>query len=313
MTKIDIEFLRKYFPLLTLILVMIVFSALAKNFRTWTNVANIGNQSAVVIIAGIGETLVILAGSIDLSVGSLLGLSAVMTCAASAYIGIWCILIGPLVGLLAGLINGVVFAKGKIPSFMVTLAMLTILRGVVFIYTQGMPIVIENHILGSLADVELLFIPVIVCIALGVFLVMFFVDEYTPFGRQIRAIGGAEKVARLSGIKIDRTNILIFMTAGTLVGLAGVIQASRTAAGVPTIGTGFELDVIAAVVLGGTTLTGGVGGVGRTIIGALTITAISAGLNIVGVTPYVQYVVKGVVLMVAVLISIDRSKIAVIK
>jgi ribose/xylose/arabinose/galactoside ABC-type transport system permease subunit len=145
------------------------------------------------------------------------------------------------------------------------------------------------------------------------FIVMYFIDDYTPFGRRIRAIGGEEKVARLAGIKISRTYIFIFATAGALVGIAGVLQASRSAAGIPTTGTGFELDVIASVVLGGTTLTGGVGGVLGTIMGALTMTALSSGLNIVGVSPYGQYVVKGLVLMAAVFISIDRSKIGVIK
>jgi len=302
--------IKKHISLLTLFLVWIAFCLIDNNYFSWTNFFNIGKQSAVLVVAGIGETLVILAGSIDLSVGSLLGLSAVLTCGASGVLGPFSLLVGPVIGLVAGLISGVTFTKGKIPSFMVTLAMLTILRGIVLIYTRGKPIWIEDSILASIAEADVFSIPLIIIIAILIFGIMYLVDEHTPLGRQIRAIGGAEKVARLSGIKIERTYILIFAIAGALVGFAGVMQASRTAAGIATTGTGFELDVIAAVVLGGTTLSGGIGGVVGTLIGALTMTSLSAGLNIVGITPYVQYVLKGLILMGAVLISIDRSKIS---
>jgi len=309
----SIDLLRKYFPVVVFLIVVGVFSILGEQFRTWTNITNIGKQSAVLIVAALGETLVILAGSIDLSVGSLLGLSSVLTAGATRVIGDWAILVGPIVGLTAGVCSGILFAKGRIPSFIVTLAMLTILRGFVLIYTKGQPIWLQSDLVKSIAEAEVFSFPGIFVVACCFFGLMYLVDEYTPFGRRIRAIGGDEKVARLSGIKIARTYIYVFAASGFLVGCAGVLQSSRSAAGIPTTGTGFELDVIASVVLGGTTLTGGVGGVLGTIMGALTMTALSSGLNIIGVSPYGQYVVKGLVLMAAVFISIDRNKIGIIK
>jgi ribose/xylose/arabinose/galactoside ABC-type transport system permease subunit len=304
---------KKYFSFLALILVMVIFSLLSPRFRTLTNMSNIAQQSAVLIIAGVGVTFVILTGSIDLSVGSILGLSAVFTAGATSVLGPYAILVGLLTGLVIGAINGLMFAKAKIPSFIVTLAMMTILRGVVLTYTNGRPVPVSDSFIINLSYQRIFSIPLIFILSLLTFALGYIMMEYTPFGRHIRAVGGEEKVARLSGINIDKVKLLAYVVSSILVGFAGVIQVSRIGAGVPTTGQGFEMDVISAIVLGGTTLSGGVGGVTGTVIGALTITALSSGLNIVGVSPYAQYIIKGLVLIVAILISIDRKKIGVIK
>lgn len=304
---------KKYFSFLALILVMVIFSLLSPRFRTLTNMSNIAQQSAVLIIAGVGVTFVILTGSIDLSVGSILGLSAVFTAGATSVLGPYAIMVGLLTGLVIGAINGLMFAKAKIPSFIVTLAMMTILRGVVLTYTNGRPVPVSDSFIINLSYQRIFGIPLIFILSLLTFALGYIIMEYTPFGRHIRAVGGEEKVARLSGINIDKVKLLAYVVSSILVGFAGVIQVSRIGAGVPTTGQGFEMDVISAIVLGGTTLSGGVGGVTGTVIGALTITALSSGLNIVGVSPYAQYIIKGLVLIVAILISIDRKKIGVIK
>ena len=304
---------QKYFSFAALVLVVLIFSILSDKFRTITNFINILNQSSTLIAAAVGQTLVILAGSIDLSVGSLLGLTAVLTALASHYFGDLAIIVGPIAGLAAGTLTGLIFSKGKIPSFITALAMQIILRGIVLMITKGQPIHLKSSLIDSIAISKMAGIPVIFIFAICVFLIGLLITEYRPIGRYIKAVGGEEKVAKLSGINIDKVKIIVFSICGFMTGIAGVLQVSRTMAGVPMTGQNFELDTISACVLGGTLLSGGIGTVGGTIVGAFTLTALSSGLNIIGVSPYGQYVAKGLVLIVAILITIDRSKIKVIK
>jgi len=223
------------------------------------------------------------------------------------------IVLAVLVGALVGLINGVVFAYGKIPSFIVTLGMLTAVRGVVLGITAGSPTVIKHTGFVNFVNDRTLGVAHSVIIAVVVGLLAYVVLEHVAFGREIRAIGGGERVARLSGVRVDRGKMLVFIVVGILAGVGGVLLAARSRVGDPTQGVGLELQVIAAVVIGGTPLTGGVGRIWGTAIGAITIGVLSNGLNILGVEAYWQEIVTGAVLVIAVFLTIDRGKIGIIK
>jgi len=305
--------LQRYFSLLFLLLTVLFFWVQTTSFLTVRNMSNVVEQCAVLVVVAMGGTFVIMAGSIDLSVGSVMGLSAVVTAGLLKHIGLWAIFVGVSVGVLCGLVNGFTFAKLKIPSFIATLGMMIIARGLNLIYTNGAPITIFVDAFLFVGQGRIGKVPNIFVIALVVFVISFVVSKYTVFGRNIRAMGGEERVSRLSGIRIDRTKLLLYAFAGFYSGLGGVIMASRLGAGTPLLGSGLELDVIAAVVLGGTPLTGGVGGVLGTIIGSLVMITLGNGLNIMGVSPYAQMIVKGIFLIIAVWISFDREKIGVIK
>ncbi len=305
--------LQKYFSFLFLLLTLLFFSTQSSNFLTLRNISNIVQQCAVLVIVAMGGTFVIMAGSIDLSVGSVMGLSAVITAGFVKTIGLWAIPIGVSVGVLCGLLNGFTFSKLKIPSFIATLGMMIIAKGLNLIYTKGVPITIFHDPFLFIGQGRIFNVPNIFIIALIVFMISFIVAKYTVFGRNIRAIGGEERVSRLSGIRISRMKLLLYLFAGFYSGLGGVIMASRLGAGTPLLGSGLELDVIAAVVLGGTPLTGGIGSVQGTIIGSLIMITLGNGLNIMGVSSYAQMIVKGIFLVIAVAISFDREKIGIIK
>ncbi|MGI6038190.1 MAG: ABC transporter permease [Limnochordia bacterium] len=307
------EIFQKYFSVCFLFLLILFFALQSQHFLTFKNFGNILQQSATLIIVAMGGTFVIMSGSIDLSVGSVVGLSSVITAGLIKIIGLWAIPVGILVGTICGLINGFIFSKVKIPSFITTLGMMIVARGVVLVYTRGMPITVFHPGFLFLGQGRVLGIPFIVILALLTFLLTAFISQYTVFGRNIRAIGGQERVSLLSGINVDGVKLLIYVFAGALSGLGGVAMAARLGAGTPLLGDGMELDVIAAVVLGGTPLTGGIGSVLGTIVGALTMIVLGNGLNIMGISSYTQMIIKGIVLVLAVAMTIDREKIGVIK
>lgn len=323
---LNVEF-KQLLPIGILISIIVVFSLLSPAYFTVDNFRNIADQSSVLIIAGMGLTLVIIAGSIDLSVGAIAGLSAVIMASFAAGAGvseggapidtnagiIIALLAGAGVGCLMGLFNGGVFTWLRVPSFVVTLGVLTIGHGLQVVYTGGQPITIENQAIIDLGANELAGIPQTFWVALIVTAVAFVIAKYTTFGRHVYALGGSERVAKMSGVPTDRTKVMMFVLAGLFAALAGMIDAARSTSGVPTAGDGLELTAIAAVVIGGTPLTGGTGGPLGTLLGALIITSLNAGLNIVGVAPEWSPVITGGVLVVAVVISIDRKRIGIIK
>jgi ribose transport system permease protein len=251
--------------------------------------------------------------SIDLSVGSVVGLSAVIVAYFMQSNGLIAAPAGLLSGAFLGALVGVIYAKMKVPSFIVTLGLLVAGHGMMLHITEGRPIMIKDETMRWIGSGDIAGVPTIVIVALVAFALAYVIQNHTILGRSIVAIGGGEMVAQRSGIRIDRVKIGTFALAGLYSGLAGIVLASRMGAGSPTAGTGLELDVIAAVVIGGTPLTGGMGGVVGTIIGALIITILSNGLNLAGVSSYSQLIIKGAVLVIAVVISIDRKKIGVIK
>jgi ribose transport system permease protein len=305
--------LRTYFPIIMLVVLCVIFGALSPRFFTFNNAMIILQQVAVLLTVSLGMTFVIIAGSIDLSVGSMVALTALTSALLAEAMGVWAVLPAVGVGILAGLVNGLIFAKGKVPSFMVTLGTLVAYRGLVLYFTRGAPVEITRRDFLTTFAGRTEGIPHAAIIVLLIAIVVYVIFNFTVFGREVRAIGGGERVAILTGIKVNRVKILIFTMLGLLCGLAGTLQSARVYAATAQLGEGLEMDVIAAVVVGGTPLTGGVGSIQGTVLGALVITILSNGMNMMGVDPYIQNIVKGVVLIAAVFVTIDRSKIGIIK
>ncbi len=304
---------KQLFPVLLLLLLVIAFSVLSPRFLRFGNMMIVAQQAVVLLVAALGMTFVIIAGSIDLSVGAIVALAALATAWTAPTLGIAAVLPACLVGLACGLINGVVVAKGKVPSFIVTLGAMVVYRGIVLFFTRGAPISIDDEKFLDVFSGRSLGIPNSAMIALVLVAGTMVILGRTVFGREVRAVGGGERIAFLTGINVDRTKILLFVLLGLLCGMAGLLQGARDMAATAQLGEGLELDVIAAVVVGGTPLTGGIGGIGGTILGALIITILSNGMNSIGLDPYFQNIVKGLVLVGSVFVTIDRKKIGIIK
>lgn len=304
---------RQWFPVGLLLLLCLGFALTSDRFLTVNNGLIILQQSAVLLVAAVAMTFVIVSGSIDLSVGSVVALSALAAAALSPDMGVWAILPAVGIGVLCGLLNGLLFSYGKIPSFIVTLGTMVIFRGLVLLYTKGAPVSIADRDFLLVYTGRNLGIPNAVLIAIMATLVAAVIFNHTVFGREVRAIGGGERVALLSGIRVDRVKLWVFVLCGALCGLAGLLQSARTMAATAQLAQGLELDVIAAVVVGGTPLTGGIGRIRGTVLGVLIIAILSNGMNMTGVDPYLQNILKGLVLIVAVFLTIDRSKISIIK
>lgn len=311
--KSPLDQVRQWFPVGLLLLLCLGFALTSDRFLTVNNGLIILQQSAVLLVAAVAMTFVIVSGSIDLSVGSVVALSALAAAALSPEMGVWAILPAVAIGVLCGLLNGLLFSYGKIPSFIVTLGTMVIFRGLVLLYTKGAPVSIADRDFLLVYTGRSLGIPNAVLIAIVATLVAAVIFNHTVFGREVRAIGGGERVALLSGIRVDRVKLWVFVLCGALCGLAGLLQSARTMAATAQLAQGLELDVIAAVVVGGTPLTGGIGRIRGTVLGVLIIAILSNGMNMTGVDPYLQNILKGLVLIVAVFLTIDRSKISIIK
>jgi ribose/xylose/arabinose/galactoside ABC-type transport system permease subunit len=302
--------IRQLVPFLALIILFVLFTALkGEIFIAPSNLLVVAQQSVVLAIVAFGMTFVITAGSIDLSVGSVIGLSGVVTAMVGIDNPVLGLIVGPAVGILAGATNGLVFTYGHIPSFVVTLGMLQVARGLTIVISGGAAQPMPTT--GLLAEIGVMPLILVAFIVATVFSWLLF--NLTIFGRRVRAIGGNERVATLAGVPTRRTKILVFVFSGMMAGVGGMVLASRLGTGSPVAGAGFELDVIAAVVIGGTPLTGGLGRISGTVVGALIMSMLANGLVLLGVDSAQQTIVKGIVLTLAVFISLDRSKIGVIK
>jgi ribose transport system permease protein len=304
---------RRFFPVFLLVALAVAFSLTSSRFLQFNNLMIVAQQAVVLLVAALGMTFVVIAGSIDLSVGAIVAIAALAAAKTSGSIGVLAILPACAIGVVCGLVNGLIVAKGKVPSFIVTLGAMVVYRGIVLYFTRGAPVSIEDESFLDAYSGRTLGIPNSVLIALVLIGVAAFMLNHTVFGREVRAIGGGERIAHLSGIRVDRAKILIFVLSGLLCGMAGLLQGARAMAATAQLGEGLELDAIAAVVVGGTPLTGGVGSIQGTILGALIITILSNGMNIIGLDPYFQNIVKGLVLVLSVFITIDREKIGIIK
>ena len=317
------QILRKFQSLIALFILCLLIAVLSDKFLTTANIWNVLRQISVNVCIAVGMTLVILMAGIDLSVGSILAFSGAICAGLIKYgfsfesldffIGFTVlggILGAMLVGLILGLFNGWVITKFVVPPFVATLAMLTIARGLTMLYTGGIPISNLGPALEFIGSGWLLGIPVPVWISLIVVLVFIFITRKTAFGRYIYAIGGNEKAAYLSGINIKKIKLMVYGLAGMLAGIGGVLVTARLNSAQPNAGMTYELDAIAAVVIGGTSLSGGVGTVTGTVIGAAIIGVLNNGLVLLNVSPFWQQVAKGLVILLAVIIdkmNRDRS------
>jgi ribose transport system permease protein len=301
------SFFRNNIALLALIIVGVVFSITAPNFMTMQNLANIGRQTAVILIMGCGMTMVIVTGNIDLSVSSTLALAPMFTALIITTTG--SILLGLVVGLATGLavgwLNGILRTKGGIPSFLVTLGMMGIVRGIAMLVTGTRPIVIYEELYWrAFGDGDIFgFLPIAIFWTIVAIIVTGIAMRYTTLGRYMYATGGNEEAARFTGVRTHRVMITAFMISGLLAAFAGIVLSSRMHAARPITGEGMELNVIAAVILGGTSLFGGKGTILGTVLGALVIAALNNGLIIVGFGTHVQMVVRGIVIILAVLFA----------
>jgi ribose/xylose/arabinose/galactoside ABC-type transport system permease subunit len=304
--------IAEYVIVVAIILESVVFAAIAPQFFSVPNLINVALSIAITGILAVGMTAVILTGGIDLSVGSVAALAGV-TAAMIASRGGSAVALGGLValliGLAVGLFNGVMIARFRVPPFVTTLAMLTICRGLAFIVTGGRSIGNLPSSFLFIGRERLFGVPVPVVLMLVVFAAGWFVLRHMTFGRYIYAVGGNREAAYLAGVDTKGVTLLVYVLNGLLVGLAGLVLASRLGAGVPNAGLQYELDVIAAVVVGGTSLNGGRGSVIGTLWGAVFIGILNNGLNLAGIDPYMQKIALGVVILLAVLADqINKSQ-----
>lgn len=300
--------------LIALLLLIVIVSVLNPNFFTAENLLNILRQTSVNAIMAVGMTLVILTAGIDLSVGSVLALCGAF---AAAMLGhewsIWITIPAVLgAGLLLGGVSGAIIAKGRVQAFIATLVTMTLLRGATLVFTDGRPI---STGFSDAADAFAWFgtgyvagVPVPVWLMVIVFAAAWYLLNHTRIGRYIYALGGNESATSLSGINVDRIKIIVYALCGFLSALAGIIVTSRLSSAQPTAGSGYELDAIAAVVLGGTSLAGGKGKISGTLIGAFIIGFLNNALNLLDVSSYYQMIVKATVILLAVLIDHKSNK-----
>ncbi|PRS63807.1 ribose ABC transporter permease RbsC [Bacillus pumilus] len=302
--------MQKLGPFLGLIILVAIVSILNPAFLEPLNILNLLRQTSINALIAFGMTFVILTGGIDLSVGAILALSSALTAGfiVSGMDPILAIIVGCIIGAILGMVNGLLITKGKMAPFIATLATMTIFRGLTLVYTDGNPItgLGSNYAFQLFGRGYFLGIPVPAITMLLTFIVLWVLLHKTPFGRRTYAIGGNEKAAFISGIKVPRVKIMIYSLAGFMSALAGAILTSRLNSAQPTAGTSYELDAIAAVVLGGTSLSGGRGRIVGTLIGVLIIGVLNNGMNLLGVSSFYQSVVKGIVILIAVLL--DRKK-----
>lgn len=300
---------RKGGILLALIILVIASALINDRFLTVPNLLNILRQVAIVGILAIGQTFVILTAGIDLSVGSILGMTVVLYAGFIESFPLWvAILLGLGAGMLVGLVNGTIVAFTRVPAFIVTLGMLSFARGIAYIYSGGTPIMISNETYFYIGNGYILGVPIPAVILLVTLVIAALVLRYTPFGRSVYGIGSNATAAHLSGVPVAGYRIMVFVISGFLAALSGLVYSSQLSVGTPIAGVAYELDSIAAVVVGGTALFGGKGSVIGTFIGILIVGVLANILNLSGVDPFVQQLFKGALIVVAVYIMTRSSE-----
>ncbi|MDD2518751.1 MAG: ribose ABC transporter permease [Bacilli bacterium] len=303
------DFLGKNTALVGLIVLILIITVIDINFIQISNLSNVLRQVSINGLIALGMTFVILTGGIDLSVGSIFALTgAVLTkMLLSGVDPVIAIILTLILGALLGLVNGVLISYGKLQAFIATLGTMTLYRGITRVFMDGRPITgFKSDLVNEIGRGYFLGIPIPTIILIIAIIIVAFILKKTIFGKEVYAVGGNETAARFSAININRVKMKVYTISGFLTTIASIILASRLNSTQPNAGMGYELDAIAAVVLGGTSLAGGRGRVFGTVVGILIIGFLNNGLNILGVTSFYQDVVKGVVILLAVLI--DRKK-----
>jgi ribose transport system permease protein len=297
------DWIKRFLPFVSLIALCVVIAALEPKFLSGGNLNSVARQTAVITIMAMGMTMVMVAGGIDLSVGSMMALAGVF--GAKAMVGGSPVIIGVLIcvatGMLFGFVNGAAVASLRIPAFIVTLGAMGIYRGISLLVTQGNAVVGLPQSFGLLSETDLFgVLPVPLLIVILTALLTHVLLKNTLPGRYCYAIGSNQEAARYAGIQVPRYQILFYTILGALTGLAGAIESSRLVTGQPTAGEGYELRVIAAVVIGGGSLSGGQGTVIGTIIGSLIMGALANGANLLRINPFIQQIIIGSVIVLAV-------------
>lgn len=297
-----------FYPLVGLLAVSVIMVFASDSFLSVANITNIMRQVSIIAIIAAGMTFVILTGGIDLSVGAIMALSGtiaagLMVAGLNASLAL---LAGIGIGIGFGVFNGALVAFAGMPSIIVTLATMGIARGFGLMYSGGYPISGLPSWIKFFGGGTVLGIQMPILIMLVVYVLAWVLLERTPFGRHVYAIGGNETATRLSGVRVGRAKLLVYILSGFTASIAAIVLTSRLMSGQPNAGAGFELDAIAAVVLGGTSIAGGRGSVVGTLIGALLLGVLNNGLNMMGVDPYVQNVIKGGIILLAIYIGRER-------
>lgn len=306
--KMDFKlFLIEQRSIVALLVLVAIVSILNPHFFSIDNILNILRQTSVNAIIAVGMTFVILIAGIDLSVGSVLALTGAFA-ATMVRLDLSIFMVVPIVliaGMLLGGISGLIVAKGKVQAFIATLVTMTLLRGITMVYTDGRPVSTgfsdNADQFGWLGTGYLFGIPVPIWMMAGVFALAWYILQHTKMGRYIYALGGNEAATKLSGINVTKIKLFVFAASGLLSALAGLIVTARLSSAQPTAGVSYELDAIAAVVVGGTSLMGGKGRVMGTLIGALIIGFLNNALNILDISSYYQMIAKALVILIAVL------------
>jgi ribose transport system permease protein len=292
---------------LILLGISLVFALGSPDFLTSSNLLNVALQTSIIAIVAMGMTFTILTAGIDLSVGSLMALCGALAAGLSTRQGLGtvpAIALALLAGMALGGVNGLLIVKGGMPPFVATLAMLAVARGLTLVYTEGRPIAGLSPAFLWLGNGRVLGIPVPVLMMLVLAVVAWVILRHTRFGLYVYATGGNPETTRLAGVSTARVTLAVYVISGFTAALGGVLLAARLWSAQPNAAAGWELDAIAANVLGGTSLFGGVGGVGGTVVGAFIIGVLSNGLNLMGIPSYLQQVIKGVVFILAVMLDL---------
>ncbi|MEI6196741.1 MAG: ribose ABC transporter permease [Verrucomicrobiota bacterium] len=304
------SFIKSLGLVISLFVISATLSFAIPNFLTVSNLINVVRQISINGILAVGVTFVLLTGGVDLSLGSLVALTGVVA-ACAAHPGQFSVVVPVTLGLLAGAacgaVNGFVITKGKVAPFIVTLGMMTVARGLALVVSGGRPVSDLSSSFTRLGG-DVVGVPIPAIILAVITLLSFLLLRNMRIGRYIYAVGGNETATRMSGINVNAVKLFAYSVCGGLAGLAGVVLAARITTGQPNAGVGYELDAIAAVVIGGTSLSGGVGGVGGTILGALLIGVINNGLDFLNVSSYYQAIVKGVIIVGAVWLDSKQKK-----
>lgn len=309
----NVQLMRELGIVIVFIVILVILMILSPNaFARPANLINIFKQASINGILAMGMMFVIISGGIDLSVGSIVALTGVVA-ASFAHPGeyplIVPIILSLSIGLLIGWLNGVGIAYGNIPPFIVTLGMMTMIRGVALITSGGAPVFGVTDEFENIAGAFLFdTIPLLVVYFIVITIISAYILTKSVFGRRVYAIGGNEISAAFSGIKVEKIRITVYMISGLLAGFAGLLLASRTVSGIPTAGQSYELDAIAAVIIGGVSMSGGSGRWYGTVIGALLIAVIGNGLDILNVSSHYQLVIKGAIIIIAVLLDVKSKE-----